>query len=235
MRSRRWRPRLRRCAPRRKKAHRVGGWPADDRLAVRAQGRLSEAQRPAHGRHCSMRPRAARSICSGPARRCSTWAPVLRDCASRSRRRFPICASSGSSRPPPRSSKRGRRSPPQDSAVASRLRQQLGEDLDDDGLHTVRVGRPDVRPRRRDRPVWRATLRALEFGGVLLTARGRAAKATTSSPRSLAGAMPHGVAACARPTASIATAAERRIRRRRRDAGPAGRYVQPIVARRPTP
>lgn len=215
------------------KGARVGGWPADDRLAVRAQGRLSgAATRRMVGlfdaipglRDRISRPGASLlDIGAGAAGLCVAFAQTFPDlrvigiepsAAALVEARATIAAAGLGSR------------------IA--LRQQLGEDLDDDGLHTVAWVAQMFVPDDAIDGVWRATLRALEFGGVLLTlavAQG-GDDFFSAITRWRNAAWGGGVRTPDRVIAQLQSAGFVDVVAM---PGPPGGYVQPIVARRPTP
>jgi len=150
-------------------AVRVGGWPADDRLIARAQGRLSEAtgtrMAALFDRLPELRERLERpgasilDVGAGAAGLCVALARMFPDvrvigiepsAEALAEARTVIAAAGFGSR------------------IA--LRQQLGEDMDDDGLHTCAWVAQMFVPDDAIEGVWRATLRALEHGGTVVTA-----------------------------------------------------------------
>lgn len=147
----------------------LGGWPAGDRWIVRAHGRLSEATAPRMSalfekvpglRERLERPGASiLDVGAGAAGLCVALARMFPDvrvigiepsAEALAEARGLIAAAGLGSR------------------IA--LRQQLGEHMDDDGLHTCAWVAQMFMPDDAIDAVWRATLRALEFGGVVLTA-----------------------------------------------------------------
>lgn len=146
----------------------IGGWPAQDRALVGAQGRLSAAgirrigplleAMPAVKERLSRPGASLLDIGAGAAGLCVALAqmfPELRVVGIE-----PSAIALAEARAVVAASRLGSR-------IA--LRQQLGQHLDDDGLHTAAWVAQMFVPDDAIEAVWRATLRALELGGVLLT------------------------------------------------------------------
>jgi len=147
---------------------RVGGWTADDRLLVRAQGRVSHAGsqriRPMLDRIPGLTERLSRGGASlldvgagaaGLSVAFATMFPELRVVGIE-----PSPTALAEARSVVAAARMGNR-------IA--LRQQLGEDLDDDGLHSAAWVAQMFVPDEVIEKLWKATLRALELGGFLIT------------------------------------------------------------------
>jgi hypothetical protein len=147
----------------------IGGWPAGDRLVARAQGRISEAT--------SRRMAALFDNVPGLRERLERPGASMLDVGAGAgglsvalARMFPDVRVIGIE--PSADALAEARTVIAAAGLGSRiaLRQQLGEHMDDDGLHTFAWVAQMFVPDDVIDAVWRATLRALEFGGVLLTA-----------------------------------------------------------------
>jgi precorrin-6B methylase 2 len=146
----------------------IGGWPADDRVVARAQGKLSESTAPLMAKLFDRLPGLRERLDRPGASMLDVGAGAAGLCVALARS-FPELRVIGIE--PSAEALAEARSVVASAGLGRRiaLRQQLGEDMDDDGLHTAAWVAQMFVPDAAIEAVWRATLRALELGGVLIT------------------------------------------------------------------